>query len=118
MATIFKNPNLPDYFIDRPDIRAGQASSILESYEDAKVILLSGFKLDIDHQFWANLPTDDYPGLKKTVAQDDGGRTLKGSLAKESVPPEIAERLMAHAQNLLDQVRPVYESLFSGYRYT
>lgn len=111
MPTIFKNPNLTDYFIEHHDLTA----PVIDAYEAAKVISLPTMKLDIDHHFWATLPSDSYPGLKKTNAQDDGGRTLRGSLDAVGMPGTLVESMMRHTQHLLDQVRPIYEKMFAGY---
>jgi hypothetical protein len=112
MPVVFKNPNLTDYFVEH-----GDASPLTASYEDAKVIALPNLRPIIDHDFWAELPVDEYPGVKKAPGQADGGATLRGSLRNAGVPEGIASAVHAHAERLLEQVLPVYEQLFAGYRF-
>lgn len=109
---MFKNPNLTDYFVEH-----GDASPLTAFYEDAKVIALPNLRPVIDHDFWAKLPVDEYPILKKTGAQADGGVTLIHVLRKAGVPEGVASALHAHAERILEQVLPVYDQLFAGYRF-
>jgi hypothetical protein len=111
MPVVFKNPNLTDYFVEH-----GDASPLTASYEDAKVIVLPNLRPIIDYDFWAGLPVDEYPGLKKTGGQADGGVTLRRSLRKAGVPEGLASALHAHTERILEQVLPVYDQLFAGYR--
>ena len=113
MATIFKNPNLPDYFIEHPG-----PESLIADYEAGKVITLPFLKLDIDTDFWASLPVDTYPGLKKLSATDDGGALMRSQLAHAEVPTALAEAIVEQAETILAQVLPVYAKLFEGYRFT
>jgi hypothetical protein len=113
MATIFKNPRLPDYFIERePD------ENLLAEYEAGKVISLANVDLGIDHDFWAALPVNDIIGLKKTYAAADGGVTLAGSLARNGVPAELSADLVSESERVLSRVLPIYEKIFEGYTFT
>lgn len=110
MAIIKKNPALTDYF-DESDATLSGASSVVRAYEAGKVIVLPRLKLEIDHDFWAGLPTDDAPGAKKLRIQ---GRT-------PSVTGPVDEALRAdmerHTRRIYEQVMPAYEALFAPYRF-
>ncbi len=68
MVTIFRNKALDDYFIevDCSDLSRVAPEDICRHYEAGKVILLSGFKIDYDQEFIANVNFPDTPkSLKK-----------------------------------------------------
>jgi hypothetical protein len=68
MATIFRNKELEDYFIevDCSDLSGVVPDDICRYYEVGQVILLSGFKVDFDKEFIASVNFPDTPkSLKK-----------------------------------------------------
>jgi len=124
MPTIFKNPNLTDYFVVRDDVRLdAPVSSVVDEYEAGKVIAFPNLKLDIDFDFWAGLPTDAYPVLKKmsSVAWRPGegeDPSLDYNLRQAQLPAALEAEVRAQIGRLYDQLLPVYEAMFSGYRFT
>ncbi|MGZ8370183.1 MAG: Kdo hydroxylase family protein [Caulobacteraceae bacterium] len=125
MARIFKNPNLPDYFVEVPGVTAktdpAQVAPVTEAFEDGKVIVLPDLKFRIDHDFWANLPTDRYPHLKKLTSKppkEKGlARQIERDLAEAGVPWLLRRRLRGEIRHIHAQVLPIYEALFAGYRF-
>jgi hypothetical protein len=110
VPTIFKNPRLDDYFIERDC-----SSPLITEYEAGKVITIPSAKFDIDHDFWAALPVNEFAGLKKTFAAADGGATLAASLARSNVPDALSADILRESEHVLEQAVPIYEQLFEGY---
>ncbi len=125
MATIFKNPNLPDYFVAAEGVRRGtpldQVRSFVPEYENSKVIYFPNLKLDIDFEFWANVPSDQFPSMKKLVCRVDNEQQadlIERSLKKANGPPELNEPLRKNMRTLFEQVMPFYYRIFGGYRFS
>ena len=125
MPVVFKNPNLPDYFLELPQVRADMPltalPSIVEPFEAGKVITFPNLKFDIDPGFWAGLPTDAYPKLKKVSSRPRPGKPdqpLDEALKAAGIPIDLETALRAKIAAIYDQVLPVYEALFSGYEFT
>jgi hypothetical protein len=130
MAIIKKNPNLPDYFLEVRGVTVetppSAVPSIVGRYEDAKVIWFPELKPRIDLGFWQSLDTRTLPALKKlsTLTQIDG--TLDNSTAasqvktleKAGVDRGLAAEVARQMRSLLEQVMPLYQPLFGGYRFT
>ena len=110
MAIIKRNPALTDYFVDSDATLEG-AASIVREYDAGKIITFPGIKLEIDHAFWAALPTDDRPGFKKLRI---AGRPPSVAGAIED---ELRARIEPHIRDIYRQILPVYEALFAPYRY-
>jgi hypothetical protein len=56
--------------------------------------------------------------LKKTNGADDSGKVLRAYMERVGIPERLAARLHRETEHVLDQVRPIYEQLFAGYRFT
>lgn len=126
MAVIFKHPELSDYF-DKLNFRAStpreKIPSIVRPYEGGKVMHFPRLDLEIDHGFWAGLPTDQILKLKKlssSPSPDDYRHDplLDRRLEEAKVPWGLKRRLRREISRLYERVLPVYEALFSGYRFT
>ncbi len=126
MPVIFKNPRLTDYFLEAAGVTAAtpadRIAPIVEPYETGRVIALPGLKFEIDHDFWAALPSEGHPRLKKlssSPGMDDLEQDplLDRRLRDARLPDELAGRLKQEILSLYAQVLPVYEALFSGYRF-
>ncbi len=111
MVTIRKHPELTDYFLENPATRA-EASSIVEPYEAGKVIVFPQLKLDIDHDFWAALPSDEAKDLKKLRVRGEEGR-----IARQDLGWGLSEEVDRQTRALYEQLLPVYLKLFEPYRY-
>ena len=126
MAVIYKNPELSDYFAKlniRADTPRAQIPSIVKAYEGGKVIEFPRLDLQIDHDFWAGLKTDDLARLKKLSSSPTPGDpghdpVLDIRLAEAGVPWGLKRKLRREIGRLYERVLPVYEALFSGYRFT
>ena len=127
MPVVFKNPDLTDYFVVRDDVRRGtppaSIAPITQPYEAGRIVVFPKLKLDIDFGFWASLPTDDYPALKKlssTALSDDFRRDplLDRKLAAAALPPEMEQAMRAQMHRIYEQVLPIYARLFGDYRFT
>ncbi|HEY5409142.1 MAG TPA: Kdo hydroxylase family protein [Caulobacteraceae bacterium] len=126
MAIIYKHPELKDYFARvgvRATVPTSQIASIIKPYELGQVIHLPNLDLKIDHAFWAGLQTDQIVRLKKLSSSPSLGdpshdRLLDRRLADASVPGGLKRRLKKEIVRLYERVLPVYEALFSGYRFT
>jgi hypothetical protein len=126
LPVIFKNPRLPDYFRNvkgvRADMALDQVPSIVHPYEHAQVLTFPNLRFDIDHDFWAALPTEGHPKLKKLSSSPAEGDPsddplLDRRLRDADLPPELQRRLKREIVRLYEQVLPVYERLFGGYRF-
>jgi hypothetical protein len=130
MAIIKKNPNLPDYFLEVRGVTLeappSAVPSIVGPYEDAKVMWFSELKPRIDTDFWASLDTRSLPALKKlsTLSNLDGSQDTTtttaqiGRLEKAGVDRGLAAEVARQMSSLLEQVMPLYQPLFAGYRFT
>jgi hypothetical protein len=126
LPVIFKNPRLPDYFKIirgiRTDAPVQEIPSIVHPYEHAQVLTFPNVRFDIDHDFWAALPSDGLPRLKKlssSPAADDPAHDplLDRRLRDAGASPALRQELKAQIVRLYEQVLPVYERLFDGYRF-
>ncbi|MEI9965374.1 MAG: Kdo hydroxylase family protein [Caulobacteraceae bacterium] len=84
------------------------------------MLFFPNLKLDIDHDFWAALPGDDYPRLKKMASTPAAGDFQKDPLldqrlAGSGMPAPLQARLRREIHAIYAQVLPVYEALFAGY---
>lgn len=127
MAVIFRHPELPDDFMKVAEVTADtplhEIPSIVRPYEAGKAISFPNLKFGIDHEFWAGLPTDGYPLLKKLSSSPDAAdprrdRQLDRHLADVGLPAPLERRLRGEISRFYQQVLPVYEALFAGYRFT
>ena len=127
MATIFKNPDLQDYFLEVTGLTANTPLNEIESFDDAyeagKVIYFPNLKFDIDFDFWDNLPTDAYPTLKKMSSLASADPTvpdgiLDRHLARAGVTPELDAAIRPQLQRFYAKAVPIYERLFGGYDFT
>jgi hypothetical protein len=126
VAVLFKNPELPDYFVEVADLQIdtplGEIKSIVEPYEAGKVMYFPKLKFDIDFDFWESLPTDRYPDLKRlsslAVADPSHRDTLLDSkLANANLPPELESALRPAILRVYEQAIPIYERLFAEYKF-
>ena len=130
MATIKKNPNLPDYFLEVRGVTLetppSEVPSIVDRYEDAKVMWFPELKPKIDADFWASLDTGSMPALKKlgTIVNTDGSQDDSTAteqiarLTKAGVDAGLAAEVARQMSSLLEQVMPVYQRVFGDYRFT
>jgi hypothetical protein len=125
VAHVMKNPALPDYFLPIPGISRKtpleKIPSLVSEYEDAKVLTFPDLKLDIDHDFWATLPADEFPALKKMLCNIDMENQdwhIKRALRKYDIPLDISPRLFKNMQSLLSQIMPIYYRIFGGYTFS
>jgi hypothetical protein len=123
VATIFKNPALPDYFLDLPEVTADRppSRSYVPEYEAAKVLCFPNLKFKIDHQFWADLPSDQYGGMKKLVCyidEDHQAEMIQRALRKAQAPATLCHTLWSQMSSLLEQAMPIYRALFKGYTFS
>ena len=126
MPVVFKNPNLPDYFLEVPQVRSdtpvADVPSIIQPFESGRVITLPNLRFDLDLDYWASLPTDAHPGLRKLSSRPpqtgERDELLDSRIKAANVPQAMAERLRGEIARVYDQVLPVYRALFSGYRFT
>jgi hypothetical protein len=124
MATIFKNPQLTDYFQVVEDITTEtpleSIPSYLVPYEQGKVIYFKNLKFKIDFDFWAGVPSDTLEGLKKMMCHVDGDRQpelVERALARVGATPELTEQLRTQMTDLFNQVMPIYYRIFDGYKF-
>lgn len=126
MPVLFKNPVLEDYFTKVGNVRADMpvdaVPSIVRPYESARVLYFRDLKFAIDHDFWASLPTEGFPRLKKLSSSPGAGDfqndpVLERRLQDANVPIDLERRLRREINRLYEQVLPVYEGLFKGYRF-
>lgn len=125
MPALFKHPDLPDYFLDKPQVRADaldQIAPVLQPYESGRVLTFPSLRFDIDHDFWAGLPTDAYPEVKKLPSRppqaDEKDDVLDRRLGLAGLPSSLEAELRRQMAALYRQILPVYERLFAGYRFT
>ncbi len=125
MAVIYKHPELTDYFaklnITTATPRA-EIPSIVKLYESARAIEFPRLDLQIDHDFWAGLKTDDLTKLKKLSSSPTPGDpardpVLDRRLAEAGVPAGLKRTLRREITRLYERVLPIYEAMFSGYRF-
>ncbi len=79
-------------------------------------------KLDIDFNFWANLDTEKYPGLKKLPHSPNLTDFSNMSAASEKfrsrgIPDEIAPTLLSEMSKIYSVVIPAYLSVFQEYTF-
>ena len=126
MPVVFKNPNLPDYFLDFPQVRAdtplAELPSVVQPFESGRVITFSNLRLDIDTAFWASLDTDRHPRLRKLSSRPPEGeetdQALDDRLRQAELPAADKDRLRQEIARVYAQVLPIYERLFAGYAFT
>jgi hypothetical protein len=127
LPVIFRHPELPDDFAKIANVRAdsapGDIPSIVKPYEAGKALYFPHLKLDIDHDFWAALPTEGYPRLKKLSSSPSQGdpendALLDRRLGEAALPAPLAKRLRKEIVGLYARALPLYEALFAGYRFT
>ena len=129
MAVLKKNPHLPDYFTLMDGIRVSSpladVPSLIEAYEEPRVLYFPDLKPRIDFDFWASIDTDRNLSLRKFVTtpsidftpDSDGAERLKRVERAGVDDPELAARLAAQIGAVLDQILPIYGALFKGYRF-
>lgn len=123
VATIFKNPALPDYFLDLPEVTARHAPSrsYVPEYEGAKILCFPNLKFKIDHKFWADLPSDQYAGMKKLLCYVDEKQQrelVDRGLRNAEAPLSLGRALTKQISSLLEQALPIYYALFQGYSFS
>lgn len=123
MATIFKNPNLQDYFLLSDEVdNNGASRSFIKDYEDGKIIHFPKLKADLDFDFWNSLPTDAYPALKKLASSVNPKnfadfRKMDDTFAAINLPAGIGNDLKRHMARFYESILPIYEGVFGGYEY-
>jgi len=126
LSVIYKHPGLTDYFRSI-DVTAAtpptEIASIVRPYEWGQVLQFPNLDLGIDHDFWASLQTDHIVRLKKlssSPSADDPAKdaVLDRRLGDADVPAGLKRTLRREITRLYERVLPIYESLFSGYRFT
>ena len=127
MPVIYKNPKLSDYFSKVVHLRADtpphDVPSIIKPFEAGRVISFPNLKFDIDFDFWSSLPTESYRGLKKLSSSPSAGdpsrdAVLDRRLADADIPVDIERRLKREIRKFYAEALPIYEAMFSGYRFT
>lgn len=124
MAKLFKNPELTDYFSIIEDVThdtpLDSIRSYVPDYEDGKVLYFPKLKLDLDFDFWASIPTEEYPGFKKMLCWvgDDQPTLIENAIRKAGGPPELSRPLFKNVKELLDKILPIYYRIFDGYQYS
>ncbi len=126
MAVIRKNPTVRDYFTEVPEVSLNSpVPSVTQLLEEGKVVVYPNLRLKIDHDFWASFDTSPFPNIAKVMTVVDLGGDLardrkerEARIRRAGVPDSFNAELASHMESLLDQVLPVYKSLFSGYRFT
>lgn len=116
MAKIFKNPSLPDYFLEGSPDR-----DYVGEYEAANVVLFPKMAKGLDHDFWAGLDGDAYAALRKlrtTARLEDPGdvQAMRTNLRKAGLADDLALAVCEQASILFKSVIPHYLNVFSGYR--
>ena len=125
MAEIFLNPNLPNYFVSKPEVTSvATARSLVGEYEAAKVITFPKLRVDIDHDFWAQLETDDHPTLKKFapilnqgLGESEQHRLIAKGLVQRGIDKRLAHEMCDHFEAICRQLLPVYQALFADYEF-
>ena len=122
MPKLYLNPNLPDYFLPAPEVTsAATARSYVDEFEDAKVIYFPSLKPKIDHDFWAGLDTDKYPGLKKfgidLSPSFDNLDQHHRCLREQGIAEPLADRIRDQMQTIYDALIPIYQAVFGGYSF-
>lgn len=127
MPEVYRHPGLPDYFAKVGGVRSNSPAleipSIVKPYETGKVLYFPELSFDIDHEFWASLPTDTYARLKKLSSTPSPGDpandpVLDRRLKEAETPSSLTRRLKREIVRFYERVLPVYEALFEGYRFT
>jgi hypothetical protein len=127
LPIVFKHPELSDPFAKISIVRKGsppsEIPSIVRPYEAGRVLHFPNLRFDIDHDFWAALPTESFRKLKKlssSPATDDYGRDplLDRRLDDAQTPADLKKRLKKEIRRFYEQALPVYEALFAGYAFT
>ena len=125
MSVLYKHPELPDYFrkvgVSLATPRA-EIPSICKPYESGLVLQFPNLDLGIDHDFWAGLKTDQLARLKKLSSSPSPGDVghdplLDRRLAEAGVSWGLKRKLKREITRLYERALPLYESLFSGYRF-
>ncbi|CAL4869183.1 hypothetical protein MMA231_03474 (plasmid) [Asticcacaulis sp. MM231] len=125
MAHIFKNPNLKDYFHIADGVTAetplANIPSFVQPYEDGKVLYFPNLRFNIDFDFWAKVPSEQFEGFKKMLCYVDHEtqpELIARALKKANGPPELYELLWKNMSELFRQVMPIYYRIFAGYQYS
>lgn len=123
MARLFVNPKLPDYFLEAAEVRsAATARSYVSEYEAGKVITFPNLRMNIDHDLWAALDTDQYPGLKKFgigVNKDNHGNVdrHRSNLLEQGIDGGLVDALCEQFQTIYNDLIPVYRAIYSDYAF-
>jgi hypothetical protein len=127
LPIIFRHPELADDFAKLARVRAetptAEIPSIVKPYEAGRALYFPHLKFDIDHAFWADLPSEGFPKLKKlssSPSRENPARDLllDRRLAEAGLPAALERRLRREIVRVYRRVLPVYEALFAGYRFT
>ena len=105
----------------RLDMPLDQVRSYVPEYESGKVVYFPDLRLNIDFDFWAGVPSDQFPSMKKLVCRVDSeqqAELIERSLKKANGPPEMNEPLRKNMRTLFQQVIPFYYRIFQGYRFS
>jgi len=123
LANLFINPNLPNYFVDAPEVTsAATARSYVPEFEQGKVVTFPNLKAKIDHEFWAGLDTNKYPALRKFGGslQDDDRVTVKlhrESLSQRGLEGPLIDTLCEQFEAIYGALLPAYRSIFAEYSF-
>jgi hypothetical protein len=124
VAELFINPELPNYFVSAPDVTdAESARSFVREFENAMVVSFPNLKANIDHDFWAALDTDRYPGLRKFSPQvnleDPADTTVhRKTLLDRGVDKPTTTALCDQFRAIYEAVLPAYRAIFGSYQFT
>jgi hypothetical protein len=126
LPDIYKHPELTDYFARfgfRNTAPRAEIPSIVKPYEGGRVMYFPNFDLEIDHDFWASLPTDQIQRLKKLSSSPSAEDPRKDllldrRLEEAQVHWVLKRKLRREITRLYERVLPIYEAMFSGYRFT
>jgi hypothetical protein len=123
LATLFLNPDLPNYFVSAPEVASAEtARSYVPEFEAAKVVTFPNLRADVDHDFWARLDTRQYPALRKFggLVQDDNNLTVKlhrESLRQRGVEDGLVNAICDQFQAIYAALLPVYCAVFADYAF-
>jgi hypothetical protein len=122
MPKLYLNPSLPDYFVSAPEVTSDAIPrSYVDEYEDSKVICFPNLKGRIDHEFWAALDTDKYPGLKKfgidlNPTFDNLDQHHRG-LVQHGVDDDLATAICDQMEAIYSALIPIYLGIFAEYGF-
>jgi hypothetical protein len=123
MASLFRNKALPDYFATLDYGRADDLARLPSLYEDERVILLTGKRIDFDAEFFAKISMPSVKPYKKFKALQfvdslARGETLYPALTQDVFGGDKGKAAQFGKQMtfIVGQVRSLLASAASSYR--